>query len=73
MSFDEVDTTEDHEKRITRCKSCREMIIFLPTATGKQMPCDSDSVQAEDDTYEHGRHVSHFSTCTKSDQFRKPR
>ncbi len=32
MSFDIDDTTEEHERRITRCKSCRAQIIFLPTA-----------------------------------------
>lgn len=72
MSFDE-DTTEAHERRITRCKSCRAMIVWLKTSTGANMPVDADSVAPEDVEYEHGRHVSHFGTCPNAGQHRKPR
>lgn len=72
MSF-EVDTTEAHERRITRCRTCRAMIIWLPTPQGRAMPIDADSVQPEDEEYEHGRHVSHFSTCPNAAQHRKAR
>lgn len=72
MSFD-VDTSEQHERRIVRCRACRARIIFLETATGKAMPCDADSVEPEDTAYEHGRHISHFSTCNDPDRFRSPR
>lgn len=72
MSFD-VDTTAEHERRIVRCRACRQRIIFLETATGKTMPCDADSVEPEDTIYEHGRHISHFSTCKDPDRFRRPR
>jgi hypothetical protein len=73
MSFEEDDTTEAHERRIVRCRSCRAKIIWLPTVNGKSMPIDSDTVSAEDETYEHGKHVSHFTTCPDSEKWRKPR
>lgn len=72
MSFNE-DTTEAHERRITRCKTCRARIIWFRTASGKNMPVDADSVKPEDDEYEHGRHISHFATCGQAAQHRRPR
>jgi hypothetical protein len=77
MSFedDEIDeaTLERHERRITRCSSCRGRIVFLPTAAGKQMPCEADSVAASDDEYDGRRHESHFAKCPKAQQHRKSR
>ena len=70
MTFD-VDTTEEHERRITRCKSCRARIVWLKTVAAKNIPVDADTVEPGDEVYEHGRHVSHFSTCPQSDQWRK--
>jgi hypothetical protein len=72
VSFCE-DTTEAHEKRIARCRSCNAQIVFLMTAAGKQMPVNADTVEAGDTEYEHGRHVSHFSTCPNSAQHRSKR
>ena len=63
-----VDT---HEKRIVLCGACKAQIIFLPTVAGRSMPVDAETVDAEDEVYERGKHVSHFSTCTDSDRFRK--
>lgn len=74
MSFEDIDdTNEAHERRITRCKACRARIIFLPTAAGKKIPVDADTVDAEDEGYEHGKHVSHFSSCPDADKFRSKR
>jgi hypothetical protein len=73
MSFDDSDTTEAHERRITRCKSCRAQIIFLPTASGKQMPVDADTVEPDDQEFDSEKHTSHFSTCKNADQHRRPR
>lgn len=73
MSFGDDDTTEAHEKRIVRCKSCRARIIFLPTTAGKNMPVDADTVEPDDDEYEAPRHISHFSTCIDADKHRKAR
>jgi len=65
------DTTEAHERRITRCRACRARIIFLPTSTGKQMPVNADSVEPEDDEFDHAKHESHFATCKAADKFRR--
>lgn len=74
MSFLEDDTTEAHERRITRCKGCNARIVFLQSpSTNKRVPCDADTVEADDEIYEHGRHVSHFTTCPKADYFRRQR
>ena len=72
MSF-EPSTTESHERRITRCKSCRAQIIWFRTASGKSMPVNADTVEPEDDEYEHGRHISHFSTCPDQARWRRAR
>lgn len=66
-------TTEQHEKRITRCKSCRARIIFLKTSTGKTMPTDADTVEPSDQLFDANKHKSHFATCKKASDFRKPR
>ena len=73
MSFEDVDTTEEHERRIVRCSSCRARIIWLKTISGKNMPVDSDTVEPEDDEYVPGRHVSHFATCPTAGQHRRPK
>lgn len=77
MSFDDEDATEEqleaHERRITRCKTCRARIVFLPTAAGKQMPCEADSVAASDTEYDGKKHESHFAKCGQADQHRRPR
>ena len=73
MSFDE-ETTEEHERRITRCSSCRARIIWLKTAKGGNMPVDADTVEPDDTEYDpEGDHVSHFATCPNADQHRKKR
>lgn len=66
----EEDTTEAHERRITRCGSCRARIIWLLTPAGKRMPVDADSVEPEDDAFEFGKHVSHFATCPDAGKWR---
>lgn len=70
MTFD-TDTTEAHERRITRCRepSCRARIVWLKTATGANMPCDADTVEADDDEYDATKHVSHFKTCRAPNRF----
>jgi hypothetical protein len=74
MGFEEA-TTEEHERRIRRCRSesCRARIIWLKTVDGKNMPTDADSVKPEDTEFDPKRHVSHFSTCKDPDHHRKPR
>lgn len=64
---------EAHERRITRCSSCRARIIWFKTAAGKNMPVDADSVEAADQVLELPRHQSHFATCPDRDKHRRPR
>lgn len=71
--MDAPDITDAHERRITRCKSCRARIIWLTTALGKNMPVDADSVDPSDDQFNKLKHVSHFATCINANQHRKPR
>lgn len=74
MSFDDInDSTERHERRIVRCRSCNAMIIFLETANGKRMPVNADTVEEDDTEYDSERYESHFATCNKPEQWRKPR
>lgn len=72
MSFDD-DTTEAHEKRITRCNEprCRAQIIWFKTEAGKNMPVDADTVEPDDDELDLTRHVSHFATCVNASKFRR--
>ena len=76
MSFmDENDEQEDaaHEARISRCRSCNAQIIWFKTATGKSMPIDADTVEADDDDLDLKRHRSHFATCPQADKHRRAR
>lgn len=72
MSF-ESDTTEAHERRIVRCRSCNARIIFLVTATGKKMPVEADTVEPDDQEFDADRHESHFAKCPAANQHRKVR
>jgi hypothetical protein len=72
MSF-EPETTEEHERRIVRCSSCRAMIVWLKTAKGKNMPVDADTVKPEDTIFDpDSDQISHFATCPNANQHRKP-
>lgn len=74
MAHEEHDgTTEAHERRITRCRSCWAQIIFLPTVHGKKMPVDADTVEAGDDLFDQERHTSHFATCPNAGRHRRIR
>jgi hypothetical protein len=75
MSFDDDDTNEAHERRITRCRNqeCNARIIFLPTRSGSNMPVDADTVEASDDEYDPSRHESHFKTCKAPNNFSRSR
>jgi hypothetical protein len=69
--FEDEGTQEAHERRIKRCQSglCRARIIFMPTANGRIMPCDADSVEPIDQQYIGAKHVSHFKTCSDPNRF----
>lgn len=63
MSFEDDDTTEAHEKRITRCNSCRAQVIWLPTREGRAVPLDAHTVMPADDEYIPEQHGLHTTTC----------
>jgi hypothetical protein len=63
----------EHAQRIRRCRSCSAAIIWLTTTSGKAMPVDADSVKADDTTFDHARHVSHFATCPNATHHRRQR
>lgn len=70
MSFEDTnETTEEHERRITRCRSCRARVIFLETEAGKSMPVDADTVDPGDRLYDSSKHESHFRTCPDANKF----
>lgn len=71
LGDDDYQTTEAHERRITRCRSCRARIVFLKTEAGKAMPVDADTVEPADQEFEYGRHESHFASCPGAQQFRR--
>lgn len=60
----------DHLQTV-KCRSCDAYIVFLRTASGKQMPVDADSVTEGDQEFDSKVHVSHFSTCDNPGRFRK--
>jgi hypothetical protein len=72
--YDEDDELEEaHERRITRCSTCRARIIWFGTRLGKRMPVDADTVEAADTELDLERHISHFATCKDAAQHRRPR
>lgn len=73
MSFDEDETNERHEQRITHCASCHAQIIWFKTDGGKNMPVDADTVEPADEKLDLSRHKSHFATCPNADLHRRAR
>jgi hypothetical protein len=71
----EEETTEKHERRIVRCRetTCNARIIFLTTEEGRKMPCDADTVEADDDYFDQRRHTPHFRTCSNPNKFSRQR
>lgn len=74
MGFESADeTTEQHERRIVRCRACQARIIFLQSANdpAKKVPTDADTVEPEDEVFDSQRHESHYRTCTDPGRFSK--
>lgn len=61
-----------------KCKACGADIMWVKTQTGSSTPVDSASAQKRYVKHQDGTwrlsdtFVSHFATCPKADQFRKP-
>lgn len=57
----------------TKCKGCGAQIVWFKTTAGKSMPVDAETVELGDEQLDLTRHVSHFATCKKAADFRRPR
>lgn len=64
--------------KFDKCRSCKALIVWLPTKAGKSMPVDagerSDVWHAAEPglLYDPKVHKSHFATCPDSKQWKKP-
>ena len=58
---------------IHHCRSCGKPIIWMDTASGKNMPIDADTYTPGDAVFDAKKHRSHFATCPKADMHRKRR
>lgn len=58
--------------RNARCKRCGASIVFLPTANGKQMPVNADTVAHDQAYFDIKLHRSHFADCPGAAAFRRP-
>ena len=55
----------------TTCRSCGARIVWMMTSNNRRMPVNAETAEHGETIYEHGRHVSHFSTCPQANQWRK--
>lgn len=53
------------------CRACNKEIVFLKTESGKLIPVDKETTDSADEYFDRDRHVTHFRTCPKANQFRK--
>lgn len=63
----------DQKARSVVCTGCGGRMIYLRTRTGSRMPVDAETVAEDDHIFDHKRHTSHFATCPKAGDFRRPR
>jgi len=57
--------------RVSTCRACGALIIFLRTKAGKQAPVDAHSVEPTDVEFDPKKHATHFASCPKADEFRR--
>ena len=63
--------------RISKCRSCGDLILWVKTVTGKNMPVDHDPDiehywdDGQDVEFDPGSMTSHFSTCKYAEQHRR--
>lgn len=56
------------------CRSCGAAIVWMKTATGKNMPVDADTVKPDGPSvFDPKVHTSHFATCPHAAQHRRKR
>ena len=56
-----------------QCRVCGRPIVFLPTAGGRSIPVNVETMSPGETVFMPGKHISHFSDCPAADQFRKKR
>jgi hypothetical protein len=68
--FDDT-TTEEHERRIVRCReqTCVRGSFGSKRPRAKTWPVDADTVEPDDTEYDGERHISHFKTCKTPNRF----
>lgn len=57
---------------IAKCKGCGAEIVWMATTKGKQCPVNA-STAGTDKIFNPDIHTTHFLTCTKAGEFRKPK
>ena len=63
----------DTPAKVAYCRSCGEAIVWVKTASSKNMPVDADTF-TDGDPLQYDAdlgHVSHFATCEQADKWRK--
>jgi len=55
----------------SRCKFCGQLIKWIKTANGKNMPLDPINIDEGDILYDREKHTSHWDTCPKRDRARQ--
>ena len=67
-------TLKKWRTKMAICRGCKEEILWVKTAFGKDMPCNPDKVNiiTEAGTVAQGW-VSHFATCKDAKKFRNKR
>lgn len=55
------------------CIACGKPIVWVLTRSGRSMPVNAETYEPGDRLFQRGRHVSHFDTCPRRDEFRRPR
>ena len=60
---------------LSECRGCGQPVKWLKTIRGKNIPVDPDTIDDQGATVfdqDQGM-VSHFATCPKSDELRRPK
>lgn len=62
------------ELKIASCRGCNADIVwFHNPKTNRIMPVNAETVEIGDEQLDLTRHISHFATCPKANDFRRAR
>lgn len=60
------------EKRIPNtCRTSGKELVWMKTASGKNMPVDSETAEPGDELFNSKKHTSHFATCPQAGEHRR--